>query len=157
MQAGMAEPGESHSAEAPSLAHPGLHRPGPIVLAHAIPPVSTVPVSRDNGGRDQIRRGAVPGASEIGDDPRARSRRPRQRVLRRDRDGHGLAAGLRPLQEAAVAADQLGLRVAGEVLERPVTEILNYKRDGSPFWNGIFIGPVFDEAGEIVYFFASHS
>ncbi len=47
------------------------------------------------------------------------------------------------------------LRQAVEERRAIATEILNYKRDGSPFWNGIFIGPVFDEAGEIVYFFAS--
>jgi PAS domain S-box-containing protein len=35
------------------------------------------------------------------------------------------------------------------------TEILNYKRDGTPFWNSVFIGPVFDDAGDILYFFAS--
>lgn len=34
-------------------------------------------------------------------------------------------------------------------------EILNYRRDGSPFWNGVFIGPVYDEHGELLYFFAS--
>ncbi len=47
------------------------------------------------------------------------------------------------------------LRQAVEERRAIATEILNYKRDGSPFWNGIFIGPVFDEAGDIVYFFAS--
>ncbi len=34
-------------------------------------------------------------------------------------------------------------------------DILNYKADGRPFWNGLFIGPVFDEAGKLLYFFAS--
>lgn len=34
-------------------------------------------------------------------------------------------------------------------------DILNYKRDGTPFWNGVFIGPVFDKAGKLLYFFAS--
>ncbi|MBM6592394.1 histidine kinase famiy protein [Microvirga pudoricolor] len=34
-------------------------------------------------------------------------------------------------------------------------EILNYKRDGSPFWNALFMGPVFDTDGELIYFFAS--
>ncbi|KQU55365.1 histidine kinase [Sphingomonas sp. Leaf339] len=34
-------------------------------------------------------------------------------------------------------------------------EVLNYRRDGSPFWNGVFIGPVYDEAGELLFFFAS--
>jgi PAS domain S-box-containing protein len=34
-------------------------------------------------------------------------------------------------------------------------EILNYKRDGSPFWNAVFIGPVYDTTGNLLYFFAS--
>ncbi|GAA4032713.1 hybrid sensor histidine kinase/response regulator [Sphingomonas rosea] len=34
-------------------------------------------------------------------------------------------------------------------------EILNYKRDGTPFWNAVFIGPVFDESGKLAYQFAS--
>lgn len=34
-------------------------------------------------------------------------------------------------------------------------EVLNYRRDGSPFWNGVFIGPVHDTSGNLLYFFAS--
>jgi PAS domain S-box-containing protein len=34
-------------------------------------------------------------------------------------------------------------------------EILNYRRDGTAFWNAVFIGPVYDKAGELLYFFAS--
>ena len=34
-------------------------------------------------------------------------------------------------------------------------EILNYKRDGTAFWNAVFIGPVYDTSGELLYFFAS--
>ncbi|QOY92679.1 PAS domain-containing protein [Massilia sp. UMI-21] len=34
-------------------------------------------------------------------------------------------------------------------------DILNYKADGRPFWNGLFIGPVFDDAGKLLYYFAS--
>jgi len=34
-------------------------------------------------------------------------------------------------------------------------ELLNYRRDGSPFWNGVFLGPVYDEAGDLLFFFAS--
>ena len=34
-------------------------------------------------------------------------------------------------------------------------ELLNYRRDGSTFWNALFVGPVRDEAGEIRYFFGS--
>jgi len=32
------------------------------------------------------------------------------------------------------------------------TEILNYRRDGSPFLNELFISPVMDEAGEVTHF-----
>lgn len=34
-------------------------------------------------------------------------------------------------------------------------ELLNYKRDGTPFWNALFIGPVYDSNGKLAYQFAS--
>lgn len=34
-------------------------------------------------------------------------------------------------------------------------DILNYKADGTPFWNALFIGPIFDQDGQLLYFFAS--
>lgn len=34
-------------------------------------------------------------------------------------------------------------------------DILNYRKDGSSFWNALFVSPVRDAAGEVVYFFAS--
>lgn len=34
-------------------------------------------------------------------------------------------------------------------------DILNYRKDGSTFWNAVFISPVRDEASRIIYFFAS--
>jgi PAS domain S-box-containing protein len=34
-------------------------------------------------------------------------------------------------------------------------ELLNYKRDGTPFWNGVYIAPVYDRDGKLIYFFAS--
>ncbi|MFS0735866.1 histidine kinase famiy protein [Sphingomonas sp. 1P06PA] len=34
-------------------------------------------------------------------------------------------------------------------------EILNYRKDGSSFWNALFISPVYAKSGELVYFFAS--
>lgn len=34
-------------------------------------------------------------------------------------------------------------------------DILNYRKDGSQFWNAVFISPVRDETGAIIYFFAS--
>ena len=34
-------------------------------------------------------------------------------------------------------------------------EIVNYRKDGSRFWNNLFLSPVRNDAGEIVYFFGS--
>ncbi|AVR97426.1 histidine kinase famiy protein [Pseudoduganella armeniaca] len=34
-------------------------------------------------------------------------------------------------------------------------DILNYKADGTPFWNALFIGPIFDKQGKLLHFFAS--
>ena len=34
-------------------------------------------------------------------------------------------------------------------------DILSYKRDGKAFWNALFIGPVFDEKGKLLYWFSS--
>lgn len=35
------------------------------------------------------------------------------------------------------------------------TELLNYRKDGSSFWNALFLTPVRNEAGELVYYFSS--
>ncbi|HAK90814.1 response regulator [Massilia timonae] len=34
-------------------------------------------------------------------------------------------------------------------------DIVNYKADGTPFWNALFFGPIFDQEGKLLYFFAS--
>jgi len=34
-------------------------------------------------------------------------------------------------------------------------ELYNYRRDGSGFWNALYISPVFDDDGRLIYFFAS--
>ncbi|WP_279597448.1 histidine kinase dimerization/phosphoacceptor domain -containing protein [Methylobacterium sp. J-068] len=34
-------------------------------------------------------------------------------------------------------------------------DILNYRRDGSPFWNALYMSPVITRAGDLHYFFAS--
>ena len=47
------------------------------------------------------------------------------------------------------------LRRAVAAKESIALEILNYRRDGSPFWNAVFIGPVYDTSGKLLYFFAS--
>ena len=39
--------------------------------------------------------------------------------------------------------------------ENAATEIVNYRKDGTPFWNALFVSPIYDAAGTLVYFFAS--
>ena len=34
-------------------------------------------------------------------------------------------------------------------------DILNYRKNGSTFWNALFISPVFNEQGELLYYFSS--
>ncbi|WP_419898345.1 histidine kinase famiy protein [Roseomonas sp. USHLN139] len=34
-------------------------------------------------------------------------------------------------------------------------EVLNYRKNGSSFWNALFVSPVYDEQGELAYFFGS--
>lgn len=34
-------------------------------------------------------------------------------------------------------------------------EILNYRKDGTSFWNALFTSPVFDEQGNLIFFFGS--
>ncbi len=36
-----------------------------------------------------------------------------------------------------------------------LVEILNYKRDGTPFRNAVLVAPIFDESGELEYFLGS--
>jgi PAS domain S-box-containing protein len=49
--------------------------------------------------------------------------------------------------------DEIRLAIANS--REFATEILNYRKDGSTFWNALFISPVFNKAGEVVYFFGS--
>jgi PAS domain S-box-containing protein len=36
-----------------------------------------------------------------------------------------------------------------------VVEILNYRRDGTPFWNALHLGPLYDVDGSLKYYFGS--
>ena len=36
-----------------------------------------------------------------------------------------------------------------------VVELLNYRKDGTAFWNALHLGPIYDEKGKLVYFFGS--
>ena len=47
------------------------------------------------------------------------------------------------------------LRNAIETQEVLVIELLNYRKDGSTFWNALHIGPIYDDDGTLIYFFGS--
>ena len=36
-------------------------------------------------------------------------------------------------------------------------DLLNDRKDGTPFWNWLYFSPVFDDDGKLIYFFASSS
>ncbi|QIQ88021.1 PAS domain-containing protein [Erythrobacter sp.] len=36
-----------------------------------------------------------------------------------------------------------------------VVELLNYRKNGTTFWNALHLGPIYNDAGELVYFFGS--
>lgn len=36
-----------------------------------------------------------------------------------------------------------------------ITEILNYRKDGTPFWNALHLGPIYREDGRLQYYFGS--
>lgn len=47
------------------------------------------------------------------------------------------------------------IRHAIEQAEDVSVDLLNYRKDGTPFWNALFMSPVVDETGRLRYFFAS--
>ncbi len=47
------------------------------------------------------------------------------------------------------------LRHAIHAREDTVVELINHKRDGTPFWNALHVSPVFDASGALAYYFAS--
>ena len=47
------------------------------------------------------------------------------------------------------------LRKAIETEDVLIVELLNYRKDGSTFWNALHIGPIYDDAGKLAYFFGS--
>jgi len=67
-----------------------------------------------------------------------------------------LGRNCRFLQGAQTDRDSVAeLREAIARRQSIALEILNYKRDGTPFWNAVFIGPVYDTNGNLLHFFAS--
>lgn len=60
------------------------------------------------------------------------------------------------LQGKATSPDAVSkLRSAIETAEYTVVDILNYRKDGSPFWNAVHVGPIYHEDGSLAYFFGS--
>jgi len=54
--------------------------------------------------------------------------------------------------------DQATIARVRQALQRRTdiaVEVLNYRRDGTPFWNALFISPVFGPDGSLLYYFAS--
>ena len=47
------------------------------------------------------------------------------------------------------------LREAVVTKEVAVVELLNYKKDGTPFWNALHVGPIYDDDGQLKYLFGS--
>ena len=56
------------------------------------------------------------------------------------------------------ATDRSGVDAIGAAVAEArefSAEILNYRKDGTSFWNALFVSPVFDRQGRLVYFFGS--
>ena len=51
--------------------------------------------------------------------------------------------------------DVARLASAIEAKEAIQIDLLNYRKDGTPFWNALYVGPVHADDGEVQFFFAS--
>lgn len=47
------------------------------------------------------------------------------------------------------------IRTALENEEVIVVELLNYRKDGTEFWNALHLGPIYDSNGDLLYYFGS--
>jgi len=45
------------------------------------------------------------------------------------------------------------VREAIQARTEVAVELVNYKKDGSSFWNALFISPVYNDSGDLIYFF----
>ena len=60
------------------------------------------------------------------------------------------------LQGSSTRPDAVAkLRKSIETEEYTVVDILNYRKDGSAFWNAVHVGPIYHEDGSLAYFFGS--
>lgn len=51
--------------------------------------------------------------------------------------------------------DIAAIRDAVAARQDIAVDILNYRKDGTPFWNALFISPVSNQSGELLFYFAS--
>ena len=57
-----------------------------------------------------------------------------------------------PLTDRAAIAK---VRAAVDKVHDVSVDVLNYRKDGTTFWNALYVSPVSDEAGELHFYFAS--
>ena len=69
-----------------------------------------------------------------------------------------LGRNCRFLQGAGTAAEAItNVRTAVNDARECTVEILNYRKDGTPFWNRLSITPVRDDSGEVTHFIGIQS
>jgi PAS domain S-box-containing protein len=67
-----------------------------------------------------------------------------------------LGKNCRLLQGEATSQSAVAQIRAAVAQQHEITiEILNYKKDGTPFWNQLHVSPIHDDQGELAYYFAS--
>lgn len=59
-----------------------------------------------------------------------------------------------PLSDPGIVAR---MREAVAALQPIECELFNYRKDGTPFWNGMTISPVRDGAGNLIYFYSAQA
>jgi len=70
--------------------------------------------------------------------------------------GEVIGRNCRFLQGPATSADDVAaIRDAIAARKDISIDILNYRKDGTPFWNALFISPVSNQAGNLLFYFAS--
>lgn len=72
--------------------------------------------------------------------------------------GELLGRNCRMLQGAGTDASEVArLRAALDTAEPIACELLNYRKDGTAFWNGMTVNPVRNSEGEVTFFFAAQA
>ena len=71
-------------------------------------------------------------------------------------DSEVIGRNCRFLQGSDTSQDAIArIKQAIARVEDLTIELLNYRKDGSPFWNQLYMSPVCDHSGRVLYFFGS--